>query len=361
MYDLFVTANGLRLHLVEHGAGRPVLFVHGTGMVAQVWEPVIEALGPGYRALTLDRRGHGDSDKPEANYQWRDTAADIAGVIDALGIRGCPVVGHSSGGTPIFIAAAEQPDLFGPIVVVDPIIVSRRANPSFGNSMVDRTRKRRAAWASAQEMYDSLGAKPPFDTWVPDALWAYVRHGTRTLADGGVTLKCTPDLEARMYQHDGRTDVLDAIRRVRSPMLIVRAGRSDRVPRAIVEHAGDLNPRCTVLDLPNATHFAPMEQPEAVAALITRFLRGNPCRNDEDRALVARSSVAHSSRGRALHLELGRLDVLPRLAGPVLLRDLQHLERVLEGVGDAGAVRHEAGRQRAHGDRLEDRRLWRRR
>ena len=279
MQELFVPANGVTLHVVDCGGdGPPVLFVHGTGLVAQVWEPVARELHPRHRPLLLDRRGSGESDKPPEGYQLTDTAADIAGVIDALGIAGCAAVGHSSGGAALLVCGADHPGLIGRLALVDPIIFPRRTGasplmPRGGmNGMVETTRRRRTSWPSAREMFDSLGSRFPFDGWREDALRAFVNHGARRLPDGSVELKTPPELEAKMYQHDGTVDLFEKLAAFTSPLLIVRAARTDRFPREVAERAQATAPDCTLIEMPNVTHFAPMEQPDRVAALIREFL-----------------------------------------------------------------------------------------
>jgi pimeloyl-ACP methyl ester carboxylesterase len=273
---MFVPANGLTLHVVDYGGeGPPLLLVHGTGMVAQVWSPVAAELQDSFRVLALDRRGHGESDKPETGYQRTDIAADIGGVIDALGIEGCAAIGHSSGGTALIVCAADRPGLLGRLVAIDPIIFLPRADSVAGNPMADRVRKRRGSWPSADEMYRALSAKFPFNGWAEDALWAYVNHGARRLADSSVTLKCTPELEARMYQHDGSLDIFAKLAALQNPLLIVRGGRTDRFPCEYAERARATAPECTLVEMPDATHFAPMERPREVALLARRFLQGD--------------------------------------------------------------------------------------
>ena len=268
MRDLYVQANGLRLHVVDYGGdGTPLLLVHGTGLVAQVWAPVARALTPEFRVLALARRGHGESETPASGYQWYDTAADIAGVIQALGIDGCPAAGHSSGATPLLMAAGDHPGLIGRMVLVEPMITARRTAPAVASAMVERTRRRRAHWPSAREMFDSLGSRPPFASWHEDALWAYVQHGTRLLPDGGVELRCRPEIEALMYQHDGTTDVYERLAAVPGPMLLVRAEHSDRVSRQSVERG------CAAARLSVRTRRASHAATNATGVLANRVQR----------------------------------------------------------------------------------------
>jgi pimeloyl-ACP methyl ester carboxylesterase len=91
--------NGVALQYVEQGdpAGIPVVFLHGVSDSWRSFEMVLPHLPASIRAIALTQRGHGDSDRPASGYQMRDFAADVAGVLDALGIQAAVIAGHSMG------------------------------------------------------------------------------------------------------------------------------------------------------------------------------------------------------------------------------------------------------------------------
>ena len=274
----FVNADGCRLHVADYGgAGPPLLLVHGTGLCAQVWEVMLPSLAPHFSVLALDRRGHGDSDKPAAGYDFVSLSRDHAAVVDGLGIRGALALGHSSGATTLGIAARREPGLFSRIAMVDPIVFPRRDTrpPEFlalGRRVMESTARRRAEWPRAQEMFDTLKARPPFATWMDNALWAYVRHGASAAPDGRVTLKCPPTLEASMYDHDGDLDLFAKLSGLSTPTLVVRGGATDRFPRDTAERAAAAMGMARLVELPGLSHFAPMEDAEAVSRAVLPFL-----------------------------------------------------------------------------------------
>jgi pimeloyl-ACP methyl ester carboxylesterase len=94
----FVAANGARFHLVEAGDGPAVLLVHGFPGFWWSWRGVIPALaGAGFRAIAVDVRGFGASDKPPTGYDLTSAAADLAGLIRSLGEDQATVIGHGLG------------------------------------------------------------------------------------------------------------------------------------------------------------------------------------------------------------------------------------------------------------------------
>ncbi|MCA9695363.1 MAG: alpha/beta fold hydrolase [Myxococcales bacterium] len=115
------------LHVRVHGEGGPdVLLVHGWVVSGDVWHGVIErwpARGAG-RLLAVDLRGAGWSGKPDAGYTIDDHAADLIGVIDALGLSRVVLVGHSMGGVIAQRVAVERPDALARLVLVCPVPAS---------------------------------------------------------------------------------------------------------------------------------------------------------------------------------------------------------------------------------------------
>src|SRR4051794_8028698 len=97
-----VTANGIRLHYTRTGAGtapgKPaVVLTHGFSDNGLCWTPVAEVLADDYDVIMIDARGHGQSDAPAEGYGSAEHAADVAGVIAALGLRRPALLGHSMG------------------------------------------------------------------------------------------------------------------------------------------------------------------------------------------------------------------------------------------------------------------------
>ncbi|MFJ2028320.1 alpha/beta fold hydrolase [Streptosporangium sp. NPDC087985] len=94
-----VHAGGTRFHIVEAGQGPLVLLLHGFPQFWWSWRNQLVSLpAAGYRAVAVDLRGYGASDKPPRGYDLPTLAGDAAGLIRALGETGAIVVGHDWGG-----------------------------------------------------------------------------------------------------------------------------------------------------------------------------------------------------------------------------------------------------------------------
>ncbi|RNL83282.1 alpha/beta fold hydrolase [Halostreptopolyspora alba] len=93
-----VSAAGTRFHVAEAGEGPLVLLLHGFPQFWWSWRDQLTALAAdGYRAVAVDLRGYGASDKPPRGYDLITLASDAAGLIRALGAANAVVVGHSMG------------------------------------------------------------------------------------------------------------------------------------------------------------------------------------------------------------------------------------------------------------------------
>jgi pimeloyl-ACP methyl ester carboxylesterase len=106
----FVSANGSRFHVVEAGTGPLVLFLHGFPEFWWAWQHQLRAVSDaGFRAVAVDMRGYGASDKPPRGYDGYTMAGDVAGLIRALGERSAVLVGSGYGGMVAWTTAAFHP------------------------------------------------------------------------------------------------------------------------------------------------------------------------------------------------------------------------------------------------------------
>ncbi|HEU5440891.1 MAG TPA: alpha/beta hydrolase, partial [Ktedonobacterales bacterium] len=122
-----ITANGLRFFVVDEGAGAPVVLLHGFPDTSYVWRHQISALvGAGFRAIAPDLRGRGKSEWPKRveDYQLSNIVADVAGIMDALGVERAHIVGHDWGAAVAWLFASLLPQR------VDRLVVLSVGNPA---------------------------------------------------------------------------------------------------------------------------------------------------------------------------------------------------------------------------------------
>src|SRR5579872_2376976 len=107
-----VSANGLKIHYYRTGGDKPALVLaHGATDDGLCWSRVAEQLAPDFDVILPDARGHGGSDAPQGAYTSSDHAADLAGLITALGLDNPAIGGHSMGAGAVLSLLGEYPDL----------------------------------------------------------------------------------------------------------------------------------------------------------------------------------------------------------------------------------------------------------
>jgi non-heme chloroperoxidase len=88
----------IELYYEDHGAGRPVVMIHGYPLSGRAWDKQVPALlDDGCRVITYDRRGFGKSSQPAAGYDYDTFAADLHALLEVLDLRDVTLVGHSMG------------------------------------------------------------------------------------------------------------------------------------------------------------------------------------------------------------------------------------------------------------------------
>ncbi len=94
-----INANGIDIYYETRGEGSPLMLINGWGGNLDSWSgKMIDLLAEQHRVIMMDNRGTGRSDKPDTPYTMDMMAADVKGVLDALGIDKAHVMGFSMGG-----------------------------------------------------------------------------------------------------------------------------------------------------------------------------------------------------------------------------------------------------------------------
>ena len=115
----FVTAEGIRFHVVESGSGPPVVLVAGFPQSCYAWRKVMPILSARHRVLAVDLPGQGDSSKPLDGYDTRTVAQKLHGLICSLCSEKCFFVGHDIGAWVGYPYAAQFPEKLWGLVLLD--------------------------------------------------------------------------------------------------------------------------------------------------------------------------------------------------------------------------------------------------
>jgi pimeloyl-ACP methyl ester carboxylesterase len=276
-----------RIALARWGAedrGKPpALLLHGTGFVAEVWDDVARELAQDYTVYALDRRGHGDSHKPEATrYHFRDFAEDVCRVIEALDLTNIYGIGHSAGATDLLLAAKLLPARFARLFVMEPTVMDPRAAQPDGTGLSDFAKdavqgvlRRQAEFDGADAAFQRLRTAPAFAQWTETSLRAYVRHGFAQQDDGRVRLLCTPEIESavmlpifeaieQVYAGDARGNPFAWLTEIECPVRVATTENSWPMHKEMVSRAVALLPAASRWNFEGVGHGVAQEAPELV-------------------------------------------------------------------------------------------------
>jgi pimeloyl-ACP methyl ester carboxylesterase len=261
-------SNGVELYYREDGDGRPALLIHGHTLDHRIWDWIAPELTDiGLRTIRPDLRGHGRSDRPEFGYHWKHHAADMAAVLDGVGVVHCPVIGYSIGGGIALEMAVTMTDRVDSLVLMSPVLPDRPFEESFFRCLREVARTVRSDGVAAA-MRGPWMANPLFtsSTLRPEA----VRKLEGIVADfpGAEYLATEPDRVERDWQ------MPDRLGEIGVPTLVIAGDAelpgfvawSEEIARAIPGGRLEL--------LAGLGHLHLLEDPERIAELITEHLVG---------------------------------------------------------------------------------------
>ena len=127
-------ADEVKLHIEDAGTGRPVVLIHGWPLSGASWEKQVPALErAGYRVITYDRRGFGQSEKPISGYEYDTLAKDLSNVIEQLDLSDVTLVGFSMGGGEVarYVSAYGEDKIHSVVfaAAVPPYLMKSTDNP----------------------------------------------------------------------------------------------------------------------------------------------------------------------------------------------------------------------------------------
>ena len=257
---------GPLLQYVEQGdrSGTPLVLLHGFTDSWRSFELVLAHLPPELRAIAVTQRGHGDAGRPADGYRPRDLAADVAQLMDLLGIASAVLVGHSMGASVALRFALDHPERTLGVALLgalgcwqrNPAVMELRAAVSAFEDPVDPAFVREFQAATISQPV------PPglLDTMVQESLKVPARVW-RAICEG--------------FWHD---DPAADPGGVRAPTLIIWGDADPFCPRRAQEDLLRAIARSRLVVYQDAGHAMHWEQPARVAADLARFAHSLPPR-----------------------------------------------------------------------------------
>jgi len=114
----YIDAGGVRTYYEVHGAGDPLVLLHGGFCALETFDALTPLLADRFAVHVPERRGHGRTADVEGPITYRAMAADTIAFLDATGVSGAHLVGWSDGAVVALLVAQERPDLVGKLVLI---------------------------------------------------------------------------------------------------------------------------------------------------------------------------------------------------------------------------------------------------
>jgi len=131
--EFFKTSDGVRIHYLEAGNGKSIVFIPGWTMPAWIWEKQIGELSKKYHVVAVDPRSQGESDKPTYGHLPETRARDYKELVDHLGLKSPVLVGWSLACGELVVYAKEFGlDNVGGLVLVDGLLSDKPIPEMFG-------------------------------------------------------------------------------------------------------------------------------------------------------------------------------------------------------------------------------------
>ena len=269
MRDFLVpVSDGVRLHVREAaGEGTPYLLVHGLASNARTWDGVAAHLtAAGHRVVAVDLRGHGESDAPPSGYDTLTATADLATLVQALGLVKPVIAGQSWGGNVVLQLAADRPDLPHAVAAVDGgWIHLSDAFPSW-EACAARLAPPNFAGARAADLEARFRSAHP--DW-PDSGIAGTLANFAVNPDGTARPRLSREhhmtILRSLWEHTPRT----LYPQVTAPVLLIPAGANGSAD-AVTQAVAALKD-ATVRAYPDADHDVHAQHPAEIAADLLRL------------------------------------------------------------------------------------------
>jgi 3-oxoadipate enol-lactonase len=253
-------SDGSRLEYDVQGDGEAVLLIHGHTLTRAMWAPQLEALN-GFRVVTPDLRGYGDSDRPTATSNHAD---DLEQLLNHLGIEQTHVIGLSLGGNVALEFALRHPERTNKLVLVTSSLKGFALEPAylatlnriFALASSDGVEAARRAWLE-HELFVPARAHPVIGARLEAWVNAYTGwHWLEGFAASAPIRDVSADLE-----------------RVTAPTLVMIGERDVPEHQRIARTLAERIPNAKLEVIPDAGHMVNLEQAEVFDRIMLEVLR----------------------------------------------------------------------------------------
>ncbi len=256
------TPDGVRLRLCDRGRGdQTFVLVHGWKQSHRLFDPAIARLGERHRVVAFDLRGMGESDKPNARYDFDELAGDLAFVLDALDLDDVTLVGWSMGCTVSLSHLRAGAPRVGRLVLVNgPLRLTRTPDFPYGleperldGYVEDLARN----WPLNERAFVTESLLEP----EPDHVDWLVR----------IALQTPLDVALRLVREQARLDMRGVVKSLAVPVLAAYSRREPWWPPALADWIAEHAPHGERVIFERSAHCTPFEEVERFCTVLEDF------------------------------------------------------------------------------------------
>ncbi len=252
-------ANGIDVHYLRTGGDKPpVVLLHGLMLNGACWTPLARVLEKDYDVIMPDARGHGNSGAPDHGYRYDDLAVDVMSLIYTLGLARPVLLGHSMGGMTAAVVASRNPKRLRGLILADPTFLTPQRQREVHESDIADQHRRILSQSQEDFLAEMRGRHSRRSSEVIE-LFAQARFQTSIRAFEILT--------------PPNPDYMQLINTLEVPSLLVLGDAGSVVSPEVAAELAGLNQRLEVVQIKEAGHGVPYDQPDRFSAVVQTFLR----------------------------------------------------------------------------------------
>jgi pimeloyl-ACP methyl ester carboxylesterase len=254
--------NGIALAYSDRGTGLPIIFLHAFPLNRTMWAQQEVALSSQFRVITIDLRGHGESDAPLWRYTLAQSADDVNALLDHLSIQQATFAGLSMGGYILFAFYQKYAARVKGLILADTRAQADTAEGKDGRFQMAQTAYKNGPPAIADLMIPKLLSPATIQTR-PDLV-----QQVRTMIEGNQISGIAGDLMAMAE----RPDSIPLLKQITCSTQIIVGELDQATPPSDAKLMAEQIPNARLSIIPHAAHLANLEQPDTFNQIVANFV-----------------------------------------------------------------------------------------
>ena len=258
---LHTQVNSISIAYSDQGTGLPIVFLHAFPLNRSMWAAQETVLSSQFRTITIDLRGHGESDAPLWRYTLEQSADDVSALLDHLGIQRALFVGLSMGGYILFAFYRKYAARVKGLILADTRAQADTEEGKNARFQLAQIAYKKGPPAIADSMIPKLLSPSTIQT-NPDLV-----QQVRAMIENTQISGIAGDLMAMAE----RPDSVALLTQVACPTQIIVGELDQATPPSDAKFLADHIPNARLAIIPNAAHLANLERPEAFNQIVGSF------------------------------------------------------------------------------------------